>query len=227
MDDSLLGYERWCVIDMDHSLLGYERCRGATGDDGDEVFPATLDTPGVPLDQLSQRNGHLFLHGTRVVHLAWDVEQLKHRHTWYMWQIMWEADWIHDVTDHVRGWLNTQCDRSCYRLNKYMTWQIMLPAHQIHGVTGSLNAWHDRSCDQLTEYMMWQIMLPAHQIHGVTGSLNAWCDRSCDRLTECMMWHIMWQAHWMHDVKTYLGAPVSLPTKACKPLPSTTTDRLK
>jgi len=187
---------------MDHSLLGYERCRGATGDDGDEVFPATLDTPGVPLDQLSQRNGHLFLHGTRVVHLAWDVEQLKHRHTWYMWQIMWEADWIHDVTDHVTGSPihdvtdhvtgspNTWRDRSCYRLTKYMVWQ----AHWMHDVTdhvtSSLNTWCDRSCYRLTKYMVWQ----AHWMHDVTdhvtGSLNAWCDISCDRLTECMMWKL-------------------------------------
>ena len=59
-----------------YSRLGDERGGGAPGDDGQQVLPAPDDAPGVPLDQLPQRDGHLLLHCARVVHVPGDVEQL-------------------------------------------------------------------------------------------------------------------------------------------------------
>ncbi len=57
-------------------VLGEGVDRGATWNNGEEVVPAATNTTTVTLDQFFEGDGHLFLHGARVVDVAGDAEEL-------------------------------------------------------------------------------------------------------------------------------------------------------
>src|SRR5262249_55869978 len=53
-----------------------DRYRGAARDDAEEIVPAAADAPGMPLDELTQRDTHRLLDIARRVDVAGDAEDL-------------------------------------------------------------------------------------------------------------------------------------------------------
>ena len=61
---------------LEANLLRDQRSGGASGNNAEQVVPASNDVPSVDLDEVLQRDAHLLLHSAGVVDVSADVEEL-------------------------------------------------------------------------------------------------------------------------------------------------------